>query len=169
MLAAIAGLPVQGALLDAGGGTGRISKALQGMATSVVVADISLAMLRQATSKNGLEVVCSQTEALPFTAASFARVVIVDAFHHVCDQEKTAAELWRVLSPGGRIVIEEPDIRVWMVKLVAVLERLAFMRSAFRSPANIAALFDFPGAEVDVQRQGYIAWIIVKKKEETHR
>ncbi len=33
------GLPVQGALLDAGGGTGRVAKALRGLAGPIVVAD----------------------------------------------------------------------------------------------------------------------------------
>ena len=30
---------------------------------------------------------------------------MVDAFHHVCDQEQTVAELMRVLAPGGRLVV----------------------------------------------------------------
>ena len=51
VLRQLAGLPVTGALLDAGGGTGRISHALHGDALPLVVADISLQMLRQAQAK----------------------------------------------------------------------------------------------------------------------
>ena len=47
---------------------------------------------------------------------------MVDALHHVADQEATIRELWRLLKPGGRIIIEEPDIRRFEVKLLALIE-----------------------------------------------
>ena len=60
---------------------------------------------------------------------------MVDALHHVIHQGQTAREMYRVLKPGGRIVIEEPDIRKFGVKLIAVAEKLLLMRSHFLSPA----------------------------------
>jgi len=42
---------------------------------------------------------------------SFDRVLMVDALHHVVNQAETICELYRVLKPGGRLVIEEPDLR----------------------------------------------------------
>jgi demethylmenaquinone methyltransferase/2-methoxy-6-polyprenyl-1,4-benzoquinol methylase len=104
-------LPTSGKLLDAGGGTGRVAHALREKASCVIVADLSIGMLRQAAVKDGLKPVCSLSEHLPFANAEFDRIVMVDAFHHVCDHIKTAHELWRVLRPGGRLVIEEPDVR----------------------------------------------------------
>ncbi len=59
-------LPTSGALLDAGGGTGRIAQALRGQAGMIVVADLSLRMLEQAQSKDELKLVCSHSERLPF-------------------------------------------------------------------------------------------------------
>ena len=112
----LANLPVDGALLDVGGGTGRVSHALRGMAHLLVVADVSFGMLRQAKEKDGLETVCSHSEGLPFADGAFSRVIMVDALHHVCDHQETAQELWRVVKPGGRIVIEEPDIDTAIVK-----------------------------------------------------
>ena len=59
---------------------------------------------------------------------------MVDALHHVINHGQTAREMYRVLKPGGRIVIEEPDIRSFYVKLIAVAEKLLLMRSHFLSP-----------------------------------
>jgi ubiquinone/menaquinone biosynthesis C-methylase UbiE len=157
------GLPAGGALLDAGGGTGRVAQFLAGGADPIVVADLSLKMLAQARRKAGLRPVCSGTERLPFPDGLFARIIMVDAFHHVCDQRQTAAELWRVLRPGGRLVIEEPDVRSFAVKLLAVGEKLTLMRSRFLSPPAIAELINFPDARVHVETGSSNAWIIAEK------
>ena len=156
-------LPVEGALLDAGGGTGRMAQFMTAKAGRVVIADFSLKMLLQARQKDGLLPVCSPAEKLPFGDASFERILMVDALHHVCDQAAVAAELWRLLQPGGRLVIEEPDIRTFPVKLIALGEKLALMRSRFLSPQRIAGLFALPDAHVDIEAEDYNAWIIVEK------
>jgi demethylmenaquinone methyltransferase/2-methoxy-6-polyprenyl-1,4-benzoquinol methylase len=162
-LISLAGLPVEGALLDAGGGTGRISQFLGRLAGRVVVADPAFGMLRQARKKNSLSPVCAHAERLPFPDGCFERVIMVDALHHVCDQGMTASELWRVLRSGGRLLIEEPDVRNFFVKLVALAEKAAIMRSRFLDPPRIAALFPAPSARVEVVKNGYIAWIVVDK------
>jgi demethylmenaquinone methyltransferase/2-methoxy-6-polyprenyl-1,4-benzoquinol methylase len=148
-------------LLDAGGGTGRVSGALQGIYCSKVVLDESMGMLRQARQKKRLEAVCSQAERLPFPDGAFDRIIMVDALHHVASQERTASELWRVLRPGGRLVIEEPDIRTMIVKLVAIVERISLMRSRFIPPKDIAKLF--PEGVVKVYRESYNTYIVVDK------
>jgi ubiquinone/menaquinone biosynthesis C-methylase UbiE len=157
------GPPVSGALLDAGGGTGRVAQHLRGRAGSTVVADLSFGMLSEACRKPGLRPVCSSTEMLPFADQSFERIIMVDAFHHVLDQRRTAEELWRVLRPGGRLVIEEPDIRSLTVKLVALGEKLALMRSRFFPPMRIAELFRHPGARVGLDSGNHTVWIIVDR------
>jgi SAM-dependent methyltransferase len=166
-LVAILGLPIAGAILDAGGGTGRVAKALQGLAGEIVVADFSLAMLRQAHGEDGLYAVNSSAERLPFRGQTFERVIMVDALHHVHDQAMTAKELWRVLKPGGRIIIEEPDVRKISVKLVALGEKIALMRSHFLAPPKIAGLFSFPGAVKQIARDGFNAWIIIEKQKQS--
>jgi ubiquinone/menaquinone biosynthesis C-methylase UbiE len=92
------------------------------MVREVFVADLSRGMLRRAAGK-GLATVCTPAESLPFPSGSFDRIIMMDALHHVIDQRQTAGELWRVLAPGGRIVIVEPDIRKFIVKLLAIAKR----------------------------------------------
>jgi ubiquinone/menaquinone biosynthesis C-methylase UbiE len=160
----LGGFPVKGIVLDAGGGTGRISQALVGQAAELIVLDLSIGMLQKAIQKDSLRPVCSHTEALPFPDDSFDAVVMVDALHHVCDQSDTALELLRVVKPGGRIVIEEPDIRTFAVKLVALAEKLALMRSRFLSPNQIAALFPPESVNVIIERDHFNAWVMIEKR-----
>jgi len=161
----LADLPVSGALLDAGGGTGRVAQFMSGKAHPIVVADLSCKMLNEAHQKDNLSPVCSHTETLPFPNESFARIIMVDALHHVCNQRQTIDELWRVLQLGGCIVIEEPDVRTFPVKLIAIAEKLALMRSHFLSPSRIADLFSYPNARVRLETGKYTAFIVVRKSE----
>ncbi len=157
-------LPRDGILLDAGGGTGRVSKAFQDRIGTIVIVDLSLRMLTQAGGNPGLHAVNSLIECIPFSDQVFDRVIMVDAFHHVINQRETARELWRVVRPGGRIVIEEPNIKKFSVKLVAVAEKLVLMRSHIISASKIAGLFNFPGSRTQIEYEGFNAWVIIERQ-----
>jgi demethylmenaquinone methyltransferase/2-methoxy-6-polyprenyl-1,4-benzoquinol methylase len=157
----LADLPNEGRLLDVGGGTGRVARSLRDQVGQIVLADVSLGMLRVAASLPGLQPAASASERLPFPDSSFARVLIVDALHHVENHAQTAAEMWRVLQPGGRIIIIEPDIRTFGVKLIALAEKLLLMRSHFLSPNQIANLF--PQARPEIHAEDGSAFVVVQK------
>ena len=159
----LAELAIGGPLLDVGGGTGRVSQFLIDRAQPVVIADLSLKMLRQTQLKHDLRPVCSHSEKLPFPDDYFERVIMVDALHHVCDQQQTADELWRVVKPGGRIIIEEPDINRGLVKLVALGEKIALMRSHFLSPPEIVMLFAPYPTQPVIHPDGHIVRIVIDK------
>jgi ubiquinone/menaquinone biosynthesis C-methylase UbiE len=136
-------------LLDAGGGTGRVALALQPMVREVVVMDLSRGMLRFAAGKD-LGTICAPAENLPFGSSVFDRIIMMDAFHHVINQRTVIHEFWRVLVPGGKIIIVEPDITRFPVKLIALGEKFLFMRSHFFSADKISALLENPHARIRV-------------------
>jgi ubiquinone/menaquinone biosynthesis C-methylase UbiE len=162
-LKAILGLPVSGPLLDVGGGTGRVSQFLVNDVNGVYLADLSYEMLLESKSKDGLTPTCSHSEKIPFPNSFFERIIMIDAMHHVCDQQETANELWRVLKPGGRIVIEEPNIRHWGVKLVAAAEKIALMRSHFLNPERISALFSQQNGKIQIILEDHLSWVVIEK------
>lgn len=137
-------------LLDAGGGSGRITTWLQGKGLFIAVGDASLAMLRQAKKVSELNTACMDTERLGFAGDSFDAVLMVDALHHVLDQRTSLRELWRTVKPGGRIVVEEPNIHRPGIKLLALMEKVLLMRSHFWTPERIAEVFMQLGAQVEI-------------------
>lgn len=155
-------LPTTGLLLDAGGGTGRVAAALRPYTGGTVVADVSRGMLEYAHRK-GLTCVYAPVERLPFESNSFARVFMLDALHHVAHQAHTLQELYRVLAPGGILLVVEPDIRKWAVKLIALGEKLLLMRSHFLRGDEIAALLP-PQARVEVRYVQWNVWVLAQKK-----
>ena len=157
-----AALPTSGRVLDVGGGTGRVASAIREHAKDVVIADPSLGMLHEA-DRTQLGLACSNSEMLPFPDGAFERIIMVDALHHVIHQGDTAREMYRVLKPGGRIVIEEPDIRKFGVKLIAVAEKLLLMRSHFLAPQKIVDLFSFDSARASVHATEGNAWVVIEK------
>jgi demethylmenaquinone methyltransferase/2-methoxy-6-polyprenyl-1,4-benzoquinol methylase len=157
-------LPCPGWMLDAGGGTGRAAAALLPMVGRMAVNDLSLPMLRGAAARGGMLPVQARVERLPYPDAAFQRILVVDAFHHFADQHGAARELARVLAPGGRLVIEEPDIRRVSVKLIALGEWLLRMGSRFRTPEWMRALLEAQGLDAHVHIDGATAWVVAVRQ-----
>jgi demethylmenaquinone methyltransferase/2-methoxy-6-polyprenyl-1,4-benzoquinol methylase len=158
-------LPVSGRLLDAGGGTGRVSSQFHSSVDLLMLIDASFGMLSQARLKNNIRMSQSHTERLPFADESFERILVVDAMHHFNDQRLAISDLVRVLKPEGRIVIEEPDIKHFRVKLVALAEKLALMRSRFYYPEEIGEILTGLGLTVQIERDDQLsAWVIGDKR-----
>ena len=101
---------------------------------------------------------------MPYARQTFDRVIVIDAFHHLRRQETAAQELMRVLAPGGLLVIDEPDVAHWGVKLAALGEKLLLMRSRFYTLEAIRAMFERAGGQVCVDRQGHTGWVTVEAK-----
>ncbi|MGQ9491760.1 MAG: class I SAM-dependent methyltransferase [Anaerolineae bacterium] len=157
-------------VLDVGGGTGRNAYHLRRVGARVVVCDAAQGMVREARRK-GLPAVLGSVIHLPFRADSADRILVVDAFHHFVlpspetAQRLAAQELVRVLRPGGRLVIEEPDIRHAGTQLIAVMERLLLMGSRFLAPEELVSLCEAAGARaLQVVRAQFSALAVFTKE-----
>ncbi len=104
-------------VLDLAGGTGDIALLLQsvvGREGDVVVGDINAAMLGVGRDRmidrglvSGIYWARLNAECLPFPEASFDAVSIAFGLRNVTDKEKALAAIYRVLKPGGRVLVLE--------------------------------------------------------------
>ena len=85
---------------------------------------------------------------------------MVDALHHVYNQQLTIEEMCRVVRNDGIIMIEEPDITQGSIKILALAEKLLLMQSHFLSPEEIALIFGHNGLKTQIVRDSYNAWVV---------
>ena len=96
---------VQGRLLDIGCGTNQFTKRFKPAGVGVDV-----------HQWGSVDMVVEDTAKLPLESESFDTVSILAALNHIPNREAVLAEAYRVLKPGGRIVITmiPPGVsRVW--------------------------------------------------------
>jgi len=94
-------------LLDLGTGTGDLAREAlsQFPDTKVIAADFTLEMMRVGKKYSALNWSASDALRLPFQSSSFDAVISGFLMRNVVDLNKAIAEQYRVLKPGGRIVI----------------------------------------------------------------
>lgn len=104
-------------VLDLAGGTGDLTakfSQLVGDEGLVVLADINQSMLRVGRDKlrdkglfKNIEYVQANAEALPFADNTFDCITISFGLRNVTNKDKALSSMWRVLKPGGRLLILE--------------------------------------------------------------
>jgi demethylmenaquinone methyltransferase / 2-methoxy-6-polyprenyl-1,4-benzoquinol methylase len=104
-------------VLDLAGGTGDLTakfSQLVGDSGLVVLADINESMLKVGRDKlrdkglfKNIESVQANAEELPFADNYFDCITISFGLRNVTDKEKALRSIWRVLKPGGRLLILE--------------------------------------------------------------
>lgn len=94
-------------LLDLGTGTGDLARAglVQQPGISVTAADFTLEMMRVGKRSDSLDWCAADALSLPYGPGSFDAVVSGFLMRNVADLPKALKEQFRVLKPGGRIVI----------------------------------------------------------------
>ena len=100
-------------ILDAGCGTGRFTRALARASARVVGADVSPDMLDELRRLQGSApqplLVRSDLRSLPFRNQQFSAVLTVHVLHLIADWPQAVGEMWRVLEPGGVLLLGYED------------------------------------------------------------
>jgi len=95
-------------ILDLAAGTGTSSEPFFRAGASVVPCDFSVGMLRVGKrARPDLPFVAGDATRLPFSDAAFDAVTISFGLRNVVDVESALAEMARVTTPGGRLVVCE--------------------------------------------------------------
>lgn len=103
--------------LDLAGGTGDLASRMArmvGPAGEVILADINASMLSRGRDRlldqgiaGNVRFVQANAEALPFPDDSFDCITIAFGLRNVTDKDKALRSMYRVLKPGGRLLVLE--------------------------------------------------------------
>lgn len=115
-------------VLDIAGGTGDLTRKFSqmvGETGQVILADINASMLsvgRDRLTDDGvvgnIEYVQANAEALPFPDNSFDCITMAFGLRNVTDKDKALASMYRVLKPGGQLlVLEFSKPADWLAKV----------------------------------------------------
>lgn len=101
-------------VLDLGCGTAPLALALARRGLVVTGTDVALRWLIVASKRLeeagvAIPLICACAEALPFGSAAFDTVAGESVIEVVTDQERSIAEVRRVLEPGGRLWLTTPN------------------------------------------------------------
>ncbi len=133
-----AGLSAGAQVLDVGIGTGLVARealAIVGTGGSVTGVDPSPGMMGQVTLP-GVELVQGRAEALPRRDCSASFVSMGYALRHIADVHQAFGEFFRVLRPGGRVLVLEitkPEGRIGTALLKT------YMRTVVPTIAKVVA------------------------------
>ncbi len=127
-------------LLDAGCGTGgvlaRIGATFPARRLAGIEFNPSAAV--RAAQKSGADVVAGDINTLPYPDASFGAAVSVDVICHRAVDPKTAlSELFRVLAPGGTLILNLPSYE-WLRSAHDIRVHTGFRTTVPRATALLA-------------------------------
>lgn len=108
----IAPLAVTGRrLLDVGSGAGFFLKAAESAGWDVEGVEVSTAAADYANRVLGVRVRRAKLEDVGFGPDTFDVVTLLDTIEHLGDPDRAMAEIFRIMKPGGRLILNTPDLR----------------------------------------------------------
>lgn len=108
-------IPASGTMVDVGGATGNLGYALRDLYGPTYVVDIADACRVPAHAKGSIFVLAN-VDAVGlsmFSSDTIGLIVALDFIEHILDPEKFARECFRVLRPGGFVLLNTPNIQYW--------------------------------------------------------
>jgi len=99
--------------LDVGAGNGYLAEVVKGSFPSIHATGVDFVdtALKEATSLDDSKVVNFDEENLPFDDNSFDFVTCLEVIEHLILREHALEELYRVVKPGGRVLISVPNLQ----------------------------------------------------------
>lgn len=102
---------LHGKVLDLGCGTGAVLAEFSNLTESVGL-DMSMVALKFASSRKDFNLVQASGTDMPFGAETFDSVVGLDVFEHIENHEAAFKECYRVLRPGGKLILSVPAFKM---------------------------------------------------------
>jgi ubiquinone/menaquinone biosynthesis C-methylase UbiE len=146
-------------VIDVGCGTGllatRLWRELDG--ASIVGCDFSHGMLMHAHAHaEPVSFVQGDAQRLPFRDASADAIVSTEAFHWFPDKRRALAEFFRVLAPGGRLLVALVNTPNDVVRTAfRIGSRAIGQPFDWPTRAEMRELFEHAGFRVEAQRRVY--------------
>jgi ubiquinone/menaquinone biosynthesis C-methylase UbiE len=103
---------------DVGCGLGTAARELAALGVRVIGFDASEAMVAEARRRSGEEAVefaIADVSALPLDDGALAAYRAERLYQHLADPSAALAEAWRVLAPGGRLVLVDQDWDAFLI------------------------------------------------------
>ena len=107
-----------GRLLEVGFGSGAMLQSMQGRGWVVEGVDVDPAAVKNASDK-GLQVHLGKLEDLRLPANSYDAIAMSHVIEHVTEPSELLKECYRLLKPGGTVVVITPNIKSWGHRLYA--------------------------------------------------
>jgi len=122
---------VRGRSLEVGGGTGAVTAQLRDRSRAIH-SDIAPRMCRMAAEKLGCPSVCFDAEAIPVGNERVDTVLSAEMIYYLARPQRFLAETYRVLRPGGRLVLSTTNSTMgFLDRLRTILRSIGFRRMFF--------------------------------------
>jgi 2-polyprenyl-3-methyl-5-hydroxy-6-metoxy-1,4-benzoquinol methylase len=146
-------------VLDAGCGVGGITRALVAKGARVVALDIGPKLAAETRVRCRCDAVVGTITAAGFASNSFDVVVSSEAVEHTPDPRQSVLELYRLVKPGGSLVLSMPN-RLWQapVRVASALWLRPYDGyENFLWPSQLRRVLEKAGARI-VEHRGIHLW-----------
>lgn len=122
-------------ILDIGCGTGLNASYLRAAGHSVVGVDLSAVAIEKLRLRGFEGWVCDiESQQLPMAAESFDLVYASEVIEHCADTEAFLHEVFRVLKPGGKLLLSTPNSAFWPFRILGLIGRTA---TEYQHPGHV--------------------------------